>query len=189
MRHSVRKIVGHILKYGYAESINVNARSVILVIGLLLLAGCSARHEQPTQTDDLGQAQAAKLAHLHPFLNDTDNTTSSSQNNTSSPPPEPSQVRINHVETGSDEYVEIVNFGSRSVDMSGWAIVGKRHHEEFDFPALVMTPQGYARVHTLGGQSTDADLYWGRDASIWSTGGQTVLLENAGLVVDSYAVS
>jgi LysM repeat protein len=100
----------------------------------------------------------------------------------------PLAVRISEVIAAgnyANEAVVILNFG-RPVRLDGWTL-GSQDGRQYTFPNLFLGSGGGVRVHTISGQDTPTDLYWGQQSAAWNSPGAVVTLrDGAGRVVDSY---
>jgi hypothetical protein len=82
------------------------------------------------------------------------------------------------------EYVCLVNGDDEPVDLTAWTLTDSAGHR-FAFPQLELAPGARVRVHTGVGESTNTDVYWGRDAAVWNDGTDSIVLANAdGDIVD-----
>lgn len=81
------------------------------------------------------------------------------------------------------EAIQIQNLGGQQVALSGWQIVDADGHI-YTFAQITLFGDGAAiQLHTTSGQDAPADLYWGLDESIFSSGELLSLLNSAGEVV------
>ena len=85
-------------------------------------------------------------------------------------------AQINHGSEDSGEFVVIANSGSHAVDLSGWRLTDVDENHAFDFPSVVLPPQGEIRVHMWRGEDTATDLYVGRRSHWWNNEGDTAFL-------------
>lgn len=105
--------------------------------------------------------------------------------------PEPNSMSGIHVTTvhadaeGYDhenlngEYIELTNYRTSAVDMSGWTLSDSAGHT-FNFPTGFSLDAGDSvTIYTGSGTDTSAELYWGADAAIWNNGGDTIYLINS----------
>ncbi len=77
--------------------------------------------------------------------------------------------------------------GDTELDLTGW------HLEDEDrniyvFPQLTLYPSGAVQVHTMAGQDTVVDLYWGMRDSIWESGEEASLVDPQGNTRATYFV-
>ncbi|WP_238392108.1 DUF4350 domain-containing protein [Halorussus amylolyticus] len=79
-------------------------------------------------------------------------------------------------ETTTDEYVEIRNDDTASLDMTGWTLEDEAGNA-YEFPEDFSLDAGATvRVHTGDGTDSDTDLYWGRGSPVWNNDGDTATL-------------
>ena len=78
----------------------------------------------------------------------------------------------------TQEYVEITNTGSQSVDLTGWGVKDNSASHRYLFPAgFVLTPGAAVRLRTGCGVDGTADLYWCESGSaVWNNAGDTVFV-------------
>ena len=69
----------------------------------------------------------------------------------------------------TDERVIIQNNGTQELDLSGWHLTDNQGNS-YTFPQLTLFPGVKVQLHTTAGQDTPTDLYWGRSATLWSSG-------------------
>tara|TARA_Y100000034_G_C6819223_1_gene368792 strand:- start:291 stop:818 length:528 start_codon:yes stop_codon:yes gene_type:complete len=76
----------------------------------------------------------------------------------------------------TEEWVEITNNGSVSLNMNGWSLNDQAGYN-YDFPlGYALAPSGVVRVRTGIGQNTQTDLYWGRRAPVWNNTGDVIFI-------------
>ena len=81
------------------------------------------------------------------------------------------------------EAIQIQNLGGQQVALSGWQLVDADGHI-YTFAQITLFGDGAAiQLHTTSGQDAPADLYWGLDEPIFTTGELLSLLNSAGEVV------
>lgn len=71
----------------------------------------------------------------------------------------------------SDEYVEISNRGSATMNLEGYYIMGSSGEEKYTFPSLDLAPGESVKVYTNQG-----DYSFESEDAVWSNGGETVTL-------------
>ena len=90
-----------------------------------------------------------------------------------------------------NDYIELYNDSSNSVDMSGWWIKASTG-EKYDFPSGFKLGDGdTVRVRSGGdsGMDTSTDLYWGLSSSVWLKALNCAYLKNAdGVTISSACV-
>ncbi len=81
----------------------------------------------------------------------------------------------------SEEWVEIMNKGGISVDMTDWTLEDNATSPHvYTFPVGFMLDGGSSvKVHTESGDDTSMDLYWGVWKHVWNEGGDTVTLKDS----------
>jgi LysM repeat protein len=90
---------------------------------------------------------------------------------------------IGNLET---ETITLINRGGEA-NLEAWTLSSSAD-DQFIFPALTLFPEGKVRVHSMAGDDTPRDLYWGRTASAWQDGELVTLRDADGNVVDTYIV-
>lgn len=77
------------------------------------------------------------------------------------------------------EYVEFTNDGDAALDLTGHTVTDSEGWE-FHFPdGFTLDAGASVRLHTGGGEWTDADLYWGLDTPVWGNEGDTIRVTDA----------
>ena len=119
-----------------------------------------------------------------------------------SPPADdaPSTATLNPDEEISVEIVSIIGagtldaemvlvryMGEDNLDLAGWELKDEDKHV-FVFPQLTLYPEGAVQVHTMAGQNTVVDLYWGLRQSVWQSGETATLFDAQGIERASYKV-
>jgi LysM repeat protein len=84
------------------------------------------------------------------------------------------------------EKLVIFNWGG-TVSLLGWSIVSSAG-DTYDFPALRLHESGQVTLHTVVGNNTVTDLYWGRLQSAWNSGVTISLIDPSGNSHTSYAI-
>lgn len=86
----------------------------------------------------------------------------------------------------NDEYVELSNTGSETLDLSGWTVSDEAGHT-YTFPSGASLGIGEAvTLHSGSGSDTASDRYWGAGQPVWNNGGDTVTVEDdSGTLVTS----
>ena len=83
----------------------------------------------------------------------------------------------------SDEYVEITNNGSSSVNLEGYYIIGSKGSESYTFDDVSLGAGESLKVYTNQG-----DYSFGSEDALWSNSGETVYLyDSSDNLVDSYS--
>lgn len=79
----------------------------------------------------------------------------------------------------SGERFEIVNQSYTSVDVSGWTVKDELGEHRLELPAgTAISAGGVLQVTTGCGASGSGVLYWCSDSAIWSTRGNTIILQD-----------
>ena len=86
---------------------------------------------------------------------------------------------------GEDQWVEIANQGTGSIDLTGWTLIN-RENQTYTFPANFTLKAGsLSRIHSGYGNDTSFDLW--SSALLWSREGDTATLQDAtGKTVSEY---
>ena len=162
---------------------------VAILLALSFLLALQVSH--PPAAETVGQMVWIPLAY-GPAETITPTTTP-----TSTPTIEPARVRVDSAcsqfnapgddnKNPTEEYVCFENYGSRRVDMTGWAV-----HDEvrkrYTFPSFGLGSKASVKLRTGKGVDTDTDLYVGAGSAIWNNDGDTVYLyDSEGRLVDQY---
>ena len=97
-------------------------------------------------------------------------------------------VTIIDVNLIEDEWVEIANSGMAIQDFTFWKLIDEGNNT-YDFPGgFVLVPEATVKVHSMAGNDTDTDLYWGLEESVWSEGETATLLDASGEAIFEYSV-
>jgi len=109
-----------------------------------------------------------------------------------SPPSTTGDVRITYIfvdGAGSqepDEYVQIRNYDTRSIQLSGWTLRDEANHV-FTFPSHVMQPDQVCRVYTNEYHPEWCGFSYNSGLAIWNNGGDCAYLRDSmGTTVDTY---
>ncbi len=85
------------------------------------------------------------------------------------------------------ETIIIRNAGDSAVSLSGWQI-RDADGNLYTFHNITIPARAAVQLHTIPGNDTLIDLYWGLSASVWSPGETASLLDPAGAVKSVYQV-
>ncbi len=85
------------------------------------------------------------------------------------------------------EMVLVRYLGEDNLDLAGWELKDEDKHV-FVFPQLTLYPEGAVQVHTMAGQNTVVDLYWGMRQSLWQSGETVSLIDAQGTERATYKV-
>lgn len=104
-------------------------------------------------------------------------------------PSNPPLIEIGQVLGSGDLAAEVVIVRNRggAASLEGWTLSNVAG-DTFIFPALTLFTDVQVRVHSMAGNSTPSDLYWGRAEAAWTGGELLTLRDAAGDVVDTYIV-
>jgi hypothetical protein len=69
----------------------------------------------------------------------------------------------------ADEQIVVQNDGSQELVLTGWYLKDDKGMT-YTFPQLTLYPGVKVQVHTASGSDTPTDLYWGSEASLWTSG-------------------
>ncbi|MFV9671867.1 MAG: lamin tail domain-containing protein [Acidimicrobiia bacterium] len=96
-------------------------------------------------------------------------------------PPGPDDERLN------DEYVEISNEGTKPVNIAAWTLRDESSRNRYVFDGLDLKPGMSVTVRTGCGEDRPDAVFWCSEQSVWSNGGDTVILQDRhGNVVDRW---
>lgn len=87
----------------------------------------------------------------------------------------------------NEEWVEVVNRGDDTIDLTGWSIKDESASHRYPFPdGFTLGPDSSVRLHTGCGQDTPERLYWCKTGSaVWNNSGDTIfVVDPAGNTVD-----
>ena len=85
------------------------------------------------------------------------------------------------------EMVLVRYSGEGELDLAGWTLKDEDKNI-YDFPQLTLYPEGAVQVHTIAGQDTVVDLYWGLRQSVWESGETVSLIDSQGTERATYKV-
>ncbi|MBT3323021.1 MAG: lamin tail domain-containing protein [Anaerolineae bacterium] len=77
--------------------------------------------------------------------------------------------------------------GAGELDLAGWRLADEDKNI-YDFPQLILYPEGAVQVHTMVGQNTVVNLYWGAEQSVWQSGEEVKLIDSQGTERATYLV-
>jgi endonuclease YncB( thermonuclease family) len=107
------------------------------------------------------------------------------------PPPGMSIVEVQHNPPGpddehlNDEYVRIMNGGNSVVELSGWTLRDESSQNRYLFGATTLASGSSVTVETGCGNDQPDTVHWCANRSVWSNGGDTVILQDTyGNIVD-----
>jgi len=87
-------------------------------------------------------------------------------------PPGPDDERLN------DEYITISNEGTKQLNLAAWTLRDESSQNRYVFNGLNLKPGMSVTVRTGCGEDRHGTVYWCSERSIWSNGGDTVILQD-----------
>ena len=87
----------------------------------------------------------------------------------------------------TDERIIIQNNGAQELDLIGWYLTDNQGNT-YTFPQLTLFPGVKVQLHTIAGQDTPADLYWGRSSPVWISGELAALNDTQNIVRAFYRI-
>jgi hypothetical protein len=100
------------------------------------------------------------------------------------------QLQISAVVGAGDvenERVTLDFVGAEDVSLSGWRLRDENANE-YRFPALVLHPGAQVSLFTKEGDDNVTQLFWDRQASVWTSGELVSLLDPTGQLQATYSV-
>jgi len=81
-------------------------------------------------------------------------------------------------QTPNEEWIEVVNTGTRPVDLTGWGVQDESASHRYAFPdGFRLAPDAGVRLRTGCGADSDTDLHWCVSGSaVWNNDGDTVFI-------------
>jgi len=96
-------------------------------------------------------------------------------------------VSVIGAETFDAEMVLVRYTGEGELNLLGWTLKDEDKNV-YNFPQLTLYPEGAVQVHTMPGQDTVVDLYWGLRQSVWESGEEVKLIDSQGTERANYIV-
>jgi len=87
----------------------------------------------------------------------------------------------------ADERIIIQNNGTHELDLTGWSLTDNLGNT-YTFPQLTLFPGVKVQLHTMPGQDSPTDLYWGRSAPVWISGELAALYDTKNIARAFYRV-
>jgi len=87
----------------------------------------------------------------------------------------------------ADERIIIQNNGTQELDLTGWYLTDNQGNT-YLFPQLTLFPGVKVQLHTIAGQDSPSDLYWGRSAPLWISGELAALYDTHNIARAFYRV-
>jgi micrococcal nuclease len=93
----------------------------------------------------------------------------------------------NDHENKNDEWVDLTNTGTASVEMAGWVLKDESASHRYRLPSgFTLEAGSEVRIFTGCGTDAASELYWCNDSAVWNNDGDTAfLLDATGNIVDS----
>ncbi|HVM73213.1 MAG TPA: lamin tail domain-containing protein [Anaerolineales bacterium] len=89
--------------------------------------------------------------------------------------------------TLKDERIIVQNNGSQELDLAGWYLTDSKGNT-YTFPQLTLFPGVIVQLHTIAGQDSPSDLYWGRSSPAWTSGELVALYDSQNIARAFYRV-
>jgi hypothetical protein len=89
--------------------------------------------------------------------------------------------------TITDELIILRNDGNESIILTDWYIKDSKGLT-YTFPQLTLYPGGKVQVHSKSGTDKLPDLFWGRTASVWTSGELAALYDSKNIARAFYRV-
>ena len=86
----------------------------------------------------------------------------------------------------AEEQVIFTNL-SGQVNLAGWTMTDGEGHK-FTFPDLTLLPKAEVVVHTIKGDNTATDLFWGEPEARWASGKVAYLRDPSGKLIATYQI-
>ena len=102
------------------------------------------------------------------------------------PAPEVAISRVQSPGVLAQETVVLINTGG-PLELTGWTL-RSADGKEFTFPSLTLFQGGAVNIHTLSGENSVVDLYWGLSSPVWASGAKILLSDQAGKLQAEYTI-
>lgn len=86
-----------------------------------------------------------------------------------------------------NEQVLIKNIGQTEVSLEDWRLLDSDGNI-YIFPNLLLHPDGAVTIHTITGQNTPVELFWGMESPIWEVGETATLVDQQNNVRATYQI-
>ena len=160
---------GRLLRYVYVDEENVNGRMLADGNAVTL----QGDHRYNDEFIEIGNLAAdATLGMWAPDACGPPPPSGAAIVNVEYDPPGPDDERLN------DEYVEISNVGTRPLNLAGWTLRDESSRNRYLFRGLNLKPGMSLTVRTGCGEDRPGTVFWCSERSIWSNGGDTVILQD-----------
>jgi endonuclease YncB( thermonuclease family) len=169
---------GRLLRYVYVDGENVNGR--MLADGnAVTLQGDHRYNESFVEIGDL--AAAGGYGMWAPDACGTPPPAGATIVGVEHDPPGPDDERLN------DESVTIGNEGTTTIALVDWTLRDESSQNRYVFDDLALAPGDRVAVRTGCGSDIAGTVHWCANRSVWSNGGDTVILQDSnGNVVDRW---
>ena len=87
----------------------------------------------------------------------------------------------------ADERIIIQNNGKQELVLTGWYLTDN-HGNSYIFPQLTLFPGVGVQLHTIAGQDSPTDLYWGRSSPVWVSGELAALYDTQNIARAFYRI-
>ena len=87
----------------------------------------------------------------------------------------------------ADERIIVQNNGTQQMDLTGWHLTDAQGNA-YTFPQLTLFPGVKVQLHTITGQDSPTDLYWGRSAPVWVSGELAALYDTQAIARAFYRI-
>ena len=86
-----------------------------------------------------------------------------------------------------DERIIIQNNGAQQLDLTGWYLMDAQGNR-YTFPQITLFPGVKIQLHSIAGQDSPTDLYWGRSTPVWFSGELAVIYDGQNIARAFYRV-
>ena len=160
---------GRLLRYVYVDNESVNTR-MLADGGAITLQGDHRYNDEFVEIGNL--AAEAMLGMWAPDACGPVSPYGATITNVEYDPPGPDDERLN------DEYVTITNDGSKPSNLAGWTLRDESSRNRYSFEGFTLKPGEAVTVRTGCGEDHSDAVFWCSDRSVWSNGGDTVILQD-----------
>ena len=169
---------GRLLRYVYVDDESVNGR-MLADGGAVTLQGDHRYNDEFIEIGNL--AAEAMLGMWAPDACGPTSPPGATISNVEHDPPGPDDERLN------DEYVTVTNDGMKPLNLAGWTLRDESSRNRYSFKGSNLKPSENVTVRTGCGEDRPDTVYWCSEQSVWSNGGDTVILQDRhGNVVDRW---
>lgn len=161
---------GRLLRYAWVDGIEVNARMLTVGGAIALQTG----HER--QDDYVSLAREASQQRRGMWA--TDACGPGRVLPIDIQPIEYNPAGVD-AENAINEWIDITNVGSETLDMTGWTLRDESSTHRYVFGNVQLDPNATVRVRSGCGEDRDLDLVWCATDPVWNNGGDTAILQDA----------